>query len=88
MHHDVTKTHALWLLRVAVLSGSHFCLQLLDFLEIFFQKFKSARRQINQIEKMKLFGYLFGVSMAMVHLNYTDNLPDGGLLLDIIQEQV
>ena len=37
---------------------------------------------------MKLFGYLFGVSMAMVHLNYTDNLPDGGLLLDIIQEQV
>merc|ERR1712131_24290 len=45
-----------------------------------------GRRQINQIRKMKLFGYLFGVSMAMVHLNYTDNLPDGGLLLDIIQD--
>ena len=37
---------------------------------------------------MKLFGYLFGVSMAMLRLNYTDNLPDEGLLLDIVKAQV
>jgi len=35
---------------------------------------------------MKLFGYLFGVSMAMLRLNYTDNLPDEGLLLDIVKD--
>merc|ERR1712147_68705 len=40
----------------------------------------------NKVDKMKLFGYLFGVSIGMLRLNYTDNLPDGGLLIDMVQD--
>ena len=37
---------------------------------------------------MKLFAFLYGVTMGMFNLNYTENLPDGGLLIDMVKEQV
>ena len=70
-------------------SVSRFWSPLLDSIEKIFKNFRIARRQRKKIEKkMKLFSFLYGVTMGMVTLNYTDHMPDGGLLIDLVKEMV
>merc|ERR1712168_1724024 len=40
----------------------------------------------SKLRRMKLFGFLVGVSMGFMSLNYTEEMPDGGLLLDVVKE--